>query len=348
MNTPISSSAWDSDPYAAFIRLLDTPDFIETGNARYARRLQTRTVLKEASRKVYQFMFARYLSWLGGRSRPVSVVSAGPDDVAQFFDDVFATTESEIRWRYVRLIERTYECLVNAHVRDSNPATECVLRLIATRGRKTVLGRDADTEALPAAVRTRIVSELDKLRTSDAWKDHRDAALVAVMLGAGLKLAEALELERSHILQPDGELTLNISKGVGSGKERRVKVKDFAIPYIRDWLASPIGGRCCFPGSKAAEHPMDASTAYRRVRRILEIAEGEGMQTRHLGGRILRNSFGAGLLADGMSEDQARELLGLREESSVKRYKRVAKRAAAQASGVEAQGQDGPATDRHD
>jgi hypothetical protein len=44
----------------------------------------------------------------------------------------------------------------------------------------------------------------------------------------------------------------------------------------------------------------------------------------------LRNSFGAGLLADGMPDDKARQLLGLREDSSMKRYKRVAKRTAAQ------------------
>lgn len=335
MNTASMAREWENDPFDAFNKLLRSPEFVETGNARFTGRSQTRTVLKTPSMKVYQFMFSRFLTWLSARPRPVSVVGASADDVAQFFDDVFSTTESEIRWRYLRLIERTYECLVNARVMESNPATQCVLKLIEARGRKAVLGRDADTEALPAAVRTSIVAELEKLRRSEAWKDHRDAALVAVMLGAGLKLAEALELERQHILQAPGNLTINVTKGVGTGKERRIRVSEFAVPYIEDWLKSPIGGKCCFPGSKAAEHPMDASTAYRRVRRILEIAQGDEAGTRHMGGRILRNSFGAGLLAQGVSEDKARQLLGLREESSVKRYKRVAKRAALQETGAQ-------------
>ena len=330
MNTATIVREWDTDPYGAFTRLLGTPEFIETGNARFSGRTSTRTVLKQRSMKVYQFMFSRFLHWLADRPRPVSVRSASPDDVAQFFDEVFETTESEIRWRYLRLIERTYECLFNARVIESNPATQCVLKLIAVRGRKAVLGRDADTEALPVEVRTRIVGELEKLRRSEAWKDHRDAALVAVMLGAGLKLAEALELERPHILKAPDRLTINVTKGVGTGKERRIRVSEFAVPYIEDWLKSPIGGKCCFPGSKAAEHPMDASTAYRRVRRILEIAQEGNAGTRHMGGRILRNSFGAGLLAQGVSDDKARQVLGLREESSVKRYKRVARKAGAQ------------------
>lgn len=328
MSTATMTREWEDNPYDAFTRLLGSPEFIETGNTRFSGRSATRTLLKQPSMKVYQFMFSRFLTWLAARPQPVSFLAASADDVAQFFDDVFETTESEIRWRYLRLIERTYECLVNAQVRETNPATQCVLGLIEARGRKAVLGRDADTEALPPSVRTSIVAELEKLRQSDAWKDHRDAALVAVMLGAGLKLSEALELERSHILQGAGELTINVTKGVGTGRERRIRVGEFAVPYIEDWLKSPIGGRCFFPGSKAAEHPMDASTAYRRVRRILEIAQGEQPGTRHMGGRILRNSFGAGLLAQGVSDDKARQLLGLREESSVKRYKRVAKRTA--------------------
>lgn len=319
-------AAWESDPYAAFTRLLETPEFIETGNARFSARAHTRTVLKKPSMKVYQFMFARLLTWFASRPAPVSFVTATPADVAQFFDDVFATTESEIRWRYLRLIERTYECLVNARVRETNPATQCVLGLIEARGRKAVLGRDADTEALPAALRSRVVAELEKLRLSDAWKDHRDAALVAVMLGAGLKLAEALELRRRHVLREANGLAINVTEGVGTGKERRVRVSDFAVLYIAHWLASPIGGECFFPGSKAAENAMDASTAYRRVRRILELAKGDDAGARHMGGRILRNSYGVELLTAGVSEDKARQLLGLREESSVKRYKRAAKR----------------------
>lgn len=333
MTTSTTSREWEADPYGAFTKLLGTPEFIETGNARFSGRTSIRPVLKEPSMKVYQFMFSRFLTWLAERPRPINFLAASPDDVAQFFDDVFTTTQSEIRWRYVRLIERTYECLFNARVIESNPATQCVLKLIAVRGRTAVLGRDADTEALPEAVRARIVDELEKLRRSDAWKDHRDAALVAVMLGAGLKLAEALELERQHILQGPGGLTINVTKGVGTGRERRIRLGDFAVPYVEDWLKSPIGGTCFFPGSKAAEHPMDASTAYRRVRRILEIAQEGNGGTRHMGGRILRNSFGAGLLAQGVSDDKARQLLGLREESSVKRYKRVARRTSGQEPG---------------
>lgn len=318
-------AAWRKNPRRQFRAMLKTEEFIQTGRAGNAGVSSfPLTGLGEASSTVYVAMFSKFLTWLTERARPVDFVSASAAEILPFFDAVSSTAHSEIRWRYLRLIERTYDCLVGCGAREDNPISP---HIPALKKAKDLVGKDKDTGALADESRHRIEVELEKLRTSDAWKNHRDAALVAVMLGAGLKVSEALSLGRDDFVWGPSYLAVNVTKGVGLGNERKVRVQGFAVRFIKQWFESPIGGQdVLFPGSLNAGSRMDAATAYRRVRRILESAEIPGEDAMHFGGRVLRNAFAATLIAEGMSDDTARTALGLRELKSVGRYRRAATR----------------------
>jgi len=82
--------------------------------------------------------------------------------------------------------------------------------------------------------------------------DARDKALLAVMLGAGLRVAEVCGLDVADILtDQDGETALFVRQGKGR-KDRTVPVQADVARYIRTYLATTkrrLGGmvRCSVP-----------------------------------------------------------------------------------------------------
>ncbi len=69
---------------------------------------------------------------------------------------------------------------------------------------------------------------------SDAPLDIRDAALIAILRGAGVRRSELVKLDLKDFHQITGEVFVRQSK---RGKSRRVYVPKEAIPWIQKWLS---------------------------------------------------------------------------------------------------------------
>lgn len=311
------SAQWARDPGGAFQRFVATPEFPQTGASRCPTGLPVRT----SSAQVYTFMFSRYLSWLRDQGTAgIFVWEADAPAITAFLNAVEASATSEIRWRYLRLLERVYEHLIGLGLLVTNPVSEVVMARIDRQGRKAVTGQDAPMTWMSAEGQQLLTGQLAALASSEAWKGQRDAALAAILVGAGLKLSEALALHTTDVARLEGLTILDISKGLGTGKARRTPLLEFAVPFVGAWhdvRNTPRGARVLFPGTRESSVAMDPATAYRRIRKVVESA---GLNPGHLGGRTLRNSYALALLAGGMAPDRVGTLLGLQEDKSINRY----------------------------
>lgn len=310
----VETNPWYSAPRTAFDAFVLSPDFVSMGAGQYP----TAVTIRLSSAAVYKDMFSRFLNWLDAEGeQPVSLIDVGPAAISRFLDVVDSSAASEIRWRYVRLLERVYEQVCAEGVIQENPVTAVIVGRMQTHGRRAVIGNDAPMACVSAESQAQLAKVLLTLAESESWKDQRDAALAAAFVGAGLKLSEALALQTSDVNETGAHLVLDISKGLGSGHRRQARMLDFAIPIFASWLRSRGENAVLFPGTKESLTAMDPATAYRRVRKVLETA---GASPGHLGGRTLRNSYATKLLADGVPPSQVGKLLGLQEEKSIKRY----------------------------
>ena len=168
--------------------------------------------------------------------------------------------------------------------------------------------------ALPVALRPIKGEELfqGEAPTSGNWKFVRDGALLRVMYGAGLKLSEALNTEvRDFIFE--GAVGVIEVKGE---KARLAPMIPQVVDYVRQWISArekmPFATPLAFPASLAGE-PLNPSTVYRMTRKHLEI---HGVDKRHLGTGLLRNTFAVRQLENEMPVEAVQEWIGHRRRES--------------------------------
>jgi integrase/recombinase XerC len=174
----------------------------------------------------------------------------------------------------------------------------------------------------PKLARTlpRPLSEKDAARTLEeagnndvGWIAARDAALLTLLYGAGLRISEALALRRGDA--PLGEWLTVLGK---RNKERNVPV----IPVMRDAVNNYIaqlpfsgepGGPLFLSRRGLPMSARDAQALMQRMRGALGLAESA---TPH----ALRHSFASHLLANGGDLRAVQELLGHASLSTTQTY----------------------------
>ena len=151
----------------------------------------------------------------------------------------------------------------------------------------------------------------------DDWLGARDAALLTLLYGCGLRISEALGLDCRDLADRD---VLRI-RGKG-GKERLVPV----LPAVRAAIAAYLRLR---PAADAPDSPLflgarggrlNAGVAQRQMRRAGAILGLPETATPH----ALRHSFATHLLAAGGDLRTIQELLGHASLSTTQRYTAIA------------------------
>jgi integrase/recombinase XerC len=147
------------------------------------------------------------------------------------------------------------------------------------------------------------------------WIQKRDMALLTLLYGCGLRIAEALGLERDDA--PAGDTLRVVGKG---GKERIVPV----LPAVRQALAAyfaecPYGrkgkrGGPLFLGARGG--PLNPGVVQRQMRTLRALLGLPATATPH----ALRHSFATHLLAAGGDLRTIQELLGHASLSTTQRY----------------------------
>ncbi len=204
--------------------------------------------------------------------------------------------------------------------------------LAAIRSFYKFLAREGVLEnAAPRAVRTprikrglpRPLSETDAFRVLDEagehdveWLGARDAALLTLLYGAGLRVSEALSLRRGDV--PLGETLTILGKG---RKERVVPVLPLLRSAIDDYAAKiPFAGAPSAPLFLSRRgrpmSPREAQSLMQRLRGRLGLPE---RATPH----ALRHSFATHLLQGGGDLRSVQELLGHASLSTTQTYTAV-------------------------
>lgn len=180
--------------------------------------------------------------------------------------------------------------------------------------------RSVRTPKVPKSVPKALSEEdafdmVESLRTeaSEPWIGARDTALALMLYGCGLRLGEALALNRGQA--PKSDAMVILGKG---NKERLVPVLPVVKEAIEDYLAvcphTPTEDSPLFVGVRGGRlNPGVAQRQIRLMRGLLGLPESA---TPH----ALRHSFATHLLAGGGDLRTIQELLGHASLSSTQRY----------------------------
>jgi len=195
--------------------------------------------------------------------------------------------------------------------RTGGPANPAAAAVGAPRRRPPVPRALAEADAL--SVLARISAE------DEPWVAARDAAIAALLYGAGLRIAEALALRRGEAPLPGSEAGLRV-RGKGS-KERVVPV----LPAVRERIAAylalcPHGlgpGDPLFVGVRGGPlNQRQVRAAMIALRRAIGLPE-------HATPHALRHSFATHLLENGADLRVIQDLLGHASLSTTQRYTAV-------------------------
>lgn len=186
----------------------------------------------------------------------------------------------------------------------------------ATRGPRLgkTLPRPLDAQAARAVTRTEARAGEER----EAWVLARDAAVLALLYGSGLRISEALSLTRAQAPQSAGETLTVIGKG---SKTRMVPVLPVVVEAITTYIAlcpwrlAPDGP--LFLGLKGgALSPRIIQLAVEGLRGALGLPSSA---TPH----SLRHSFATHLLGRGGDLRAIQELLGHASLSTTQIYTRI-------------------------
>ncbi len=192
-----------------------------------------------------------------------------------------------------------------------------------TNGALTALATPRVRRGLPRPLSPEAAAELVRTVSADApaaWTEDRDRAVLALLWGAGLRIGEALALDRGDVGADPRALTELTVRGKG-GRERRVPVLAAVAAHVARAIET-----CPYPQPPSAPlflgvkgRRLDASVvrgAMRRWRRAMGLPE---TATPH----ALRHSFASHLLAGGADLRSVQELLGHASLATTQLYTRV-------------------------
>lgn len=329
--------SWETQPTLAFGDFVKSVDFVELG--RRPKRVNCEGAAVEPSplslksARGYTTMFAKFARWMEKNQRTIR--SLEKDDILAFLNTDIdpdrrgnkkggrKELNSDIRSRYLRLLERTFD-----HIKvDPNPARQAAYALASAPGG---FGHDMPKEWLSPEEQDAFMRALADLEAKAefepaiAWRRRRDRAMMALMIGAGLTVSEVIELYIENIGQPDNEGSIRVTvfpSAINSeGSMHTTVLRPFAVPYVMSWMKErqemKLDTQLVFPGRREGGRVVHA-TLYRQVRAAFARA---GIEVNREGGRTLRNSFAQRELAAGTSLDRLGDYLGLHDRRSVERY----------------------------
>lgn len=147
----------------------------------------------------------------------------------------------------------------------------------------------------------------------------RNAALVELLYGAGLRIGEALALSGSDI-----DFSQSAVRVMGKGRKQRVapfgeKCRKSLQLYMgmRQYLVTPESGRSFFLGTSGK--PLNPATAYRIIRSAMLPLTESPQKSPH----VLRHSFATHLLDAGADIVAVSEMLGHSSLSATQLYTHV-------------------------
>jgi integrase/recombinase XerC len=173
---------------------------------------------------------------------------------------------------------------------------------------------------LSAAEAEDAIDTVDELSDA-AWIGARDKALLLLLYGCGLRISEALSLDRGDVPGPRGNEVGSLTVTGKGNKQRQVPLLPVVAEAIADYLAAcPFAGDADAPlflGARGKR--MSARIAQLRLQQLRPLLGLPETATPH----ALRHSFATHLLAGGGDLRAIQELLGHASLSTTQRYTEV-------------------------
>ncbi|WP_439687026.1 putative integrase/recombinase protein [Cupriavidus oxalaticus] len=269
---------------------------------------------------VYRAMWGKLLRWSAERGLPPLSWSA--EQIGEFLDA--QQLHKSHRYRYARLIERVFHHLSQLREGMHNPGSQAVRAHLAE-------GENDPTAFLLPGERDLLVARIlgpagvpptveeCRVASPTQWKRARDVALVAVLLGGGLKVGEARALRLEAI--DDGAPGRMALRMVRPDNGRAYTAPLFALAHapLRAWLAlreaSGTLGSLLFPAMPAGR-PMHAASVYRRVEILLDEAGVLAGRHERASPQTLRNTCAAMHFEAGTTPAEVAQCLGMRDLES--------------------------------
>jgi integrase/recombinase XerD len=243
-------------------------------------------------------------------SRGGRVADASVEDLERWIADMRAAgLASSTIARRASAARSYFRHLGMIGARDDNPAAAVALPRRGTR--------------LPRALSPAETERLIEAATGSAPRTLRDRALVELLYGAGLRVSEAVGLEKGAV-DIDNRIVRVLGKG---GKERLVPLGRPAAESVRRYLAlgRPHLDRRYRPELflNARGGPLTRAGAFMILRRL---AEKAGLEPERVHPHLLRHSFATHLLEGGADLRSVQEMLGHADLGTTERYTHVSDR----------------------
>lgn len=301
--------------------------------------------LRLASKRNYASLWGRFVAWTQGKGLALHQVR--DCDVVDFLASLEDVNRPQ-RERYRLIIFRAFSMLQDAYPNASNPAEHSAVKDIdATTWRDGSLNQAKQFLSLAESAQlvTALSGELSRLQQGQVqlrkqdllWKRKRNAAMVAVLLGCGLKALEIMALrcdafferkdgagfaldtgrliefteQEEHALSRTNPKSSTIHAYIHDfgGEYRVLDVPDWVQVWIEYWLQErgalhhdllfPVSGACT--GKKVIMNPATLA------RSITSWGELYGFE---LSAQKLRNSYGAQLVNAGKTVSEISQLMG--------------------------------------
>ncbi len=281
--------------------------------------------LRASSAAVYRAMGGKFIRCIllgeaSGSPPSKEWGSITHDDIRGFL--VANKLQKGIRNRYLRLLERLFDHLIRIGLVHGNPARGLAISEPSRSGE-----RNDRTMWLSEAEQAAVLEALPR----GNWKAERTRALIAAVLGGGLKVSELVRLRVQAIgsRQADGSLFVDVPK-VGAGRSHRTRIAPPAAGILATWRDNRavygLQGDLLFP-AKLIGGELHAATIYRQVARVLGDAGVDPDHIPRRGARTLRNTFAVRELQNGQQVQLVGEYLGHRADRSTLYYKSLARSA---------------------
>ena len=272
---------------------------VESFLALSTARLAPRTV------DAYRRDLADFCVWLEGPPEEVTAAELAAYVAKMRAAGLAGTTIA----RRVAALRSFYRHQVLLGARSDNPAAELDL----PRRRRT----------LPRTLSPGEAERLIEAATGTTPRSLRDRALVELLYGAGLRVSEAVELERNGV-----DLEQRIVRCIGKGsKERVVPVGREAVEALRRYLSR---GRPYLDKHHRPELFLNArgggltrAGAFLILRRLAGTA---GLEPGRVHPHLLRHSFATHLLEGGADLRSVQEMLGHADLATTELYTHVSDR----------------------
>lgn len=282
--------------------------------AEWLRHLATERRLSSKTVEAYGRDVRIFLTFLQGHL-------GGPASL----DDLIALTPRDLR---AFLAARRAEGLVSRSLMRALASSRSLARFLARTGRGEAsafaavrspkIARSLPKPVSPAAARALADADTRAGEEREGWVLARDAAVIALLYGCGLRISEALSLTRAQAPVEGVDRIEVTGKG---GKTRQLPViaavQTSIAAYLKDcpWTLAPSGP--LFVGAKGGPlNPRIVQAAVARMRGALGLPDSA---TPH----ALRHSFATHLLARGGDLRTIQELLGHASLSTTQIYTEV-------------------------